>query len=72
MRTLAGKMVNRFSATGFTGTLYLAKTASDAVTQAVEGSVVRMELPAIASCASPARKKNVLPLMMGPPPEKPN
>src|SRR5438270_608263 len=51
--------------------LYFASTPWACVTQAAEGAVSRIDSPAMASCISPVRKKNVRFLITGPPSENP-
>src|SRR5207253_9399467 len=68
---LGHRVLNRETMTGFGDTPLSAMRASAWETQASEGTVARMEFPAMKRCASKLKKKKALSFQIGPPMEPP-
>src|SRR4051794_7335633 len=66
-----GHSASSFVATGLTGTLNWLSSCVALATQASDGAVVGIVLPAVSFCTSSVEKKNVLLCTIGPPSENP-
>src|SRR5215212_8904002 len=66
-----GHRASRLVDTGLTGTLNWPSSCVALATQASDGAVVGIVLPAVSFCTSSVEKKKVLLCTIGPPSEKP-